>query len=205
MLVPRKRTSPAGGRSRLAFRTVPAAALAVAAAATVAACGSSSTTGTGAKAAPSSTASGNVAASGSGLCGAATKVDSLTVQRSDALPGNHVRFTFPATEKVSSAPRTQLVVQSLCALPPVAHMQVACPADFGITYRLTFVAGDHQYAPVTVSAAGCEMVHGLGQVRQIKASDPVWRQLGVAIGIPHPNQATFAGTTAGAQAGAQDG
>ena len=84
-------------------------------------------------------------------------------------------------------------------------MQVACPADFGITYRLTFVAGDHQYAPVTVSAAGCEMVHGLGQVRQIKTSDPVWRQLGVAIGIPQSNQATFAGMTAGVQAGAQDG
>jgi hypothetical protein len=205
MLVLRKRTSPAGRRSGLAFRTAPAAALAVAAAATVAACGSSSPAGPGAQAAPSSTASGNVAASGSGLCGAATKVDSLTVQRSDALPGNHARFTFPATEKVSSAPRTQSVVQSLCALPPVAHMQVACPADFGITYRLTFVAGDQQYVPVTVSAAGCEMVHGLGQVRQIKASDSVWRQLGVAIGIPHPNQATFAGTTAGAQASGQDG
>ncbi len=205
MLVARRRTSPAGGRPGLAFRAVPAAALAVAAAATVAACGSSSPAGTGAKAAPSSTVSGNVAASGSGLCGAATKVDSLTVQRSDALPGNHARFTFPATEKVSSAPRTQSVVQSLCALPSVGHMQVACPADFGITYRLTFVAGDHQYAPVTVSAAGCETVHGLGQVRQIRAADPVWRQLGVAIGIPHPSQAAFAGTTAGAQAGAQDG
>ena len=201
MLVPRKRTFLAGGRSRLASRTVPAAALAVAAAAAVAACGSSSTTGTGAKASPSSTVSGNVAASGSGLCGAAAKVDSLTVRRSDALPGNNARFTFPATEKVSSAPRTQLVVQSLCALPSVAHMQIACPADFGITYRLTFVAGDHQYAPVTVSAAGCEMVHGLGQVRRITASDPVWQQLGVAIGIPHPSQAAFAGTTAGAQDG----
>ncbi len=205
MPVPRKRTSPADGRPGLAFRAVPAAALAVAAAATVAACGSSSPAGTGATAASSSTASGNVAASGSGLCGAAAKVDSLIVQRSDALPGSHARFTFPATEKVTSAPRTQSVVQSLCALPSVAHMQVACPADFGITYRLTFVAGDHQYAPVTVSAAGCEMVHGLGQVRQIRASDPVWQQLGMAIGIPHPSQAAFAGTTAGAQAGAQDG
>ncbi len=205
MLVPRKRTSPAGRRSGLAVRAAPAAALAVAAAATVAACGSSSPAGPGAQAAPSPTASGSVAASGSGLCGAATKVDSLTVQRSDALPGNHARFTFPATEKVSSAPRTQSVLRSLCALPSVAHMQVACPADFGITYRLTFVAGDHQYAPVTVSAAGCEMVHGLGQVRQIRASDPVWRQLVVAIGIPDPSQAAFAGTTAGAQAGAQDG
>jgi hypothetical protein len=201
MLVPRERTSPAGGRSRPGFRMVPAAALAVAAAATVAACASSSPSGTGAKAASSPAASGNVAASGSGLCGAAAKLDSLTVQRSDALPGSQVRFTFPATEQVSSAPRTQSVAQSLCALPSVAHMQVACPADFGITYRLTFVAGDHQYAPVTVSAAGCEMVHGLGQVRQIRASDPVWRQLGVAIGIPHPSQATFAGMTAGAQGG----
>ena len=73
-------------------------------------------------------------------------------------------------------------------------MQLACPADFGITYTLTFAAGTHQFAPVTLNAAGCEMVHGLGAVRRVTASDLVWRRLGVAIGIPQPDQASFAGT-----------
>ncbi len=86
------------------------------------------------------------------------------------------------------------MAQSLCGLPPVPHMQLACPADFGITYTLTFAAGTHQFAPVTLNAAGCEMVHGLGAVRRVTASDLVWRRLGVAIGIPQPDQASFAGT-----------
>ena len=137
-----------------------------------------------------------MAASGSGLCGAAAQVDSLTVQRTNALPGNHPRFSFPATEKVSSAAQARSVAQSLCALQPVSHTVIACPADFGITYKLTFAAGSRQFAPVTLNAAGCELVHGLGAVRKITTSNVVWRRLGVAIGIPHPSQAAFAGTSA---------
>ena len=76
-------------------------------------------------------------------------------------------------------------------------MQIACPADFGITYRLTFAAGTHRFTPVTLNAAGCELVHGLGATRHITTSNVVWRRLGVAIGIPHPSQASFAGTSAG--------
>ena len=205
MLVPRKRTSPQGRRPvvRLAYRTVPAAAMAAAVAA-VAACGSGSVPAAGHTASPSSAApssppsgsSGNVAASGSGLCGAAAQVDSLTVQRTNALPGNHPRFSFPATEKVSSAAQARSVAQSLCTLPPVSHTMIACPADFGITYKLTFAGGSRQFAPVTLNAAGCELVHGLGTVRKITTSNVVWRRLGVAIGIPHPSQAAFAGTSA---------
>ena len=205
MLVPRKRTSPEGRRPvvRLAYRTVPAVAMAAAVAA-VAACGSGPVPAAGHTASPSSAApssppsgsSGNVAASGSGLCGAAAQVDSLTVQRTNALPGNHPRFSFPATEKVSSAAQARSVAQSLCALQPVSHTVIACPADFGITYKLTFAAGSRQFAPVTLNAAGCELVHGLGTARKITTSNVVWRRLGVAIGIPHPSQAAFAGTSA---------
>ena len=107
-----------------------------------------------------------------------------------------MRFAFPATEQVDNASQAQSVAQSLCALKPVAHMQLACPADFGITYRLTFAAGTHHFTPVTLNAAGCEMVHGLGEVRRVTASDIVWRRLGIAIGIPKPDQASFAGTSA---------
>ncbi len=88
------------------------------------------------------------------------------------------------------------MARSLCALKPVAHMQLACPADFGISYKLTFAAATHLFTPVTLNAAGCEMVHGLGEVRRVTASDIVWRRLGVAIGIPQPDQASFAGTGA---------
>ena len=204
MLVPRKRTSPEGRRPavRLACRTVPAAAMAAAAVAAVAACGSGSAPAAGHTASPSSASpsssgsSGNVAASGSGLCGAAAQVDSVTVSRTNALPGNHPRFSFPATEKVRSSSGARSVAQSLCALPPVSHTVIACPADFGITYKLTFAAGSRQFAPVTLNAAGCELVHGLGPVRKITTSNVVWRRLGVAIGIPHPSQAAFAGTSA---------
>ncbi len=200
MLVPRRRTSPGDRRRmvRLAAASVPAAALAAATVAAVVACGSGGPAGSaGHTASPNSSASsGNVAAGGSGLCGAATQVDSLTVQRTSALPGNHPRFTFPATEQVNNAPEARSVAQSLCALQPVSHLQIACPADFGITYQLTFAAGPHRFAPVTLNAAGCELVHGLGAARHITTSNVVWRRLGVAIGIPHPSQAAFAGTSA---------
>ena len=199
MLVSRKRTSPGDRRPAVALgsTTVPAAALAAAAVAAVAACGSgSSAPSAGQTATPTSSASsGSVAASGPGLCGAAAQVDSLTVQRTNALPGNHPRFTFPAREKVSNAPEAQSVAQSLCALQAISHTQIACPADFGITYALTFTAGTRRFAPVMLNAAGCELVHGLGAVRRITTSNVVWRRLGTAIGIPHPSQAAFAGTT----------
>ena len=156
MLVPRSRTSPGGKRragqraqrARLTATTVPATALAAAAVAAVAACGSGSAPAAGHTASPSSSASsGNLAGNGSGLCAAAAQVDSLTVQRTNALPGNHPRFTFPATETVRNAPEARSVAQSLCALPSGAHTQIACPADFGITYRLTFAAGAQRFPP----------------------------------------------------------
>ena len=191
---PRRRASRAT-RARLA-RLVPAAALAAAAAAGVAACGSGSppAPGPGATASPSS--SGQLAAGGPALCASAAQVTSLTVQRSDALPGNHTRFSFPPTEQVNNAGRAQAVARGLCALPAAARTQLACPAEFGITYRLTFTAGAHRFAPVTLNAAGCELVHGLGAVRRVTAATIVWQQLGHAIGIPHPGRATFAGTIA---------
>jgi hypothetical protein len=122
------------------------------------------------------------------------KVDSLMVQRTDALPGNHTRFTFPATDKVSSAPAAQSVAQSVCGLQPVPRKTVVCPADFGVTYHLSFAAGSQRFAPVTVNAGGCELVSGLGTVRRATTSATLWRTLGVAIGIPHPDRAAFSGT-----------
>lgn len=195
MFVPRKR-APHGGR-RAAPAAVIASMLAILVAFAVTACGSSAPPA--GHAAPSSPAasgsSGNAASNVSALCAASTRVDSLTVQRTDALPGDHSRFAFPAKEKASSAPQAQSVAHSLCGLQQVPRTAAVCPADFGVTYQLNFAAGTHHFAPVTMNPTGCDLVRGLGAPRAA-TSTTLWRTLGVAIGIPHPDKAAFSGTRA---------
>jgi hypothetical protein len=200
MLVPRKRTHHGTARRmprpQAALASLGPAALGVLAAVVVAACGSSAAPAGHAAAPssrPSSGSSGKLSSNGAGLCGSATQVDSLTVQRTNALPSNHTRFAFPATETVSDPARAQAVAQSLCGLQRVPRTVVACPADFGITYKLTFSAGAQRFTPVTLDAGGCQLVGGLGGTRRVATSSALWRYLGVAIGIPHPNSATFSG------------
>jgi hypothetical protein len=200
MLVPRKRAPHGDGRRtfRLAGAAAPALVPGILAAVAVTACGSSAAPAGGAatgRPAASASASGNLASGESGLCAATMKVDSLMVQRTDALPGNHTRFTFPATDKVSSAPAAQSVAQSLCGLQQVPQKTVACPADFGVAYHLSFAAGSQRFAPVTVNAGGCQLVSGLGTLRRAPTSATLWRTLGTAIGIPHPDSAAFSGTS----------
>ncbi len=199
MLVPGKRTHRRTIRRLSA--TVAPAILGALTAVVVAACGSSAPSaghaGQGSPSSrPSSRGSGHLASNGSGLCASAGQVGSLTVVRTDALPSNHTRFAFPATETVRNAARAQAVAQSLCGLQRVPRTVVACPADFGITYKLTFAAGSQRFAPVTLDAGGCQLVGGLGATRRVATSSALWRYLGVAIGIPHPSNTTFKGTTA---------
>jgi hypothetical protein len=210
MPVPRKRAPHGGGRrmSRLAGAAVSASVLGALAAVAVTGCASSASpsgpsgasgpSGPAAPASASASASGGLAAGESGLCAATMKLDSLTVQRTDALPGNRTRFSFPATEKVTSPAAAQSVAQNLCGLPQVPRKTVACPADFGVSYQLSFAAGSQRFAPVTVNAGGCQLVHGLGEMRRVTTSAALWRTLGIAIGIPHPDNTTFSGTSSNA-------
>ena len=69
-----------------------------------------------------------------------------------------------------------------------------CPADWGINYRLIFIAGDGKLAPVTVDATGCQQVHGLGPVRWTVFSPGFWSVLATAAGIGPADQAAFSGT-----------
>jgi len=96
---------------------------------------------------------------------------------------------------VSNAPAAQSVAKSLCGLQQVPRKTVACPADFGVTYQLSFAAGARHFAPVTVNAGGCQLVTGLGATRRAATSAGMWRTLGIAIGIPHPDRASFSGTS----------
>jgi hypothetical protein len=52
-----------------------------------------------------------------GLAHDITRLDRLVVQRSDAFPQNHIRFSFPASVTVSDAAQVQRVARALLALP----------------------------------------------------------------------------------------
>jgi hypothetical protein len=74
------------------------------------------------------------------------------------------------------------VAEAACALPPMPSGAVACPADFGLIYRLTFSADSTELPPVTVEASGCNVVRGLGQARTTARSPGFWRVLRKAEG-----------------------
>jgi len=162
------------------------------AAVSLSACGSVSATGTAASTASTGSAS-QVRPAGHGtLCAAAGAVDRLTVSRVNSFPGNHQRFSFPATVAVTDAARATPVARALCALPS-ASLDIGCPADLGIIYRLDFASAGHNFRPVTIRAGGCEGVSGLGLNRWLIRSPAFWGVLGQAMGLPDPGHVAFAG------------
>jgi hypothetical protein len=134
-------------------------------------------------------------AGGGGLCSSADRVDRLVVERVNLIRQNHPRFTFPAKITVSDPAQARSVAQAVCALPPMPSGSFSCPADSGIIYWLTFTADGNKLPPVRVEATGCGEVRGIGQIRWTVHSPGFWRTLGTAMGIGHPNNSTFSGTT----------
>lgn len=199
MLLPRQ---PARRRAPRAARAASGAALGfLAMTMTVTACGNGgqASQASGRSTAPSSSrppGSGPVAAHSTGLCSSGARLDSLTVRRTDALPGNHTKFSFPATTSAHDPARVQAVARTLCGLK-TSHGTVACPANFGVSYRLSFATAGHSFPAVTVNAGGCQVARGLGAPRTVTSAG-LWQTLGIAIGIPHPGNAAFRGTVQGA-------
>jgi hypothetical protein len=95
---------------------------------------------------------------------------------------------------VTSARRAQSVARALCALPVMPSGSFFCPADWAISYRLTFAARARRFAPVTAEASGCQVVHGLGAARWTATSPGFWRTLALAAGITPAGGAVFLGT-----------
>lgn len=134
------------------------------------------------------------AASEPTLCASIANLDRLVVRRRDAFPENHTRFTFPALVVVHSAGSVQDAAKALCALPKMPSGALHCPADWGITYHLSFSARGHTFPPVGVDATGCQEVHGLGPACWVARSPMFWKVLGRAMGIAHPDSRVFAGS-----------
>jgi hypothetical protein len=167
------------------MKTMPLAVLTIVAGGVIGGCASASVTS------PSSAAATSV-------CQNISRVDRLDAKRTDALPQNQSHFTFAADISTSDATQVQVAAQALCALPAMPTGAIFCPADFGITYQLTFDAGATQFPTVTVDPSGCQTVRGLGTTVAWATTSPgFWPTLGAALGLPHPTAADFAGTRPG--------
>ncbi len=105
------------------------------------------------------------------------------VSRVSALPQNHLHFAFPAAITVSSPARARAAAEAVCGLPPMPRAVINCPADLGVSYRLSFAAGTTTFPVVTASAGGCAGVAGAGPVRSAARSPGFWAVLARAMGI----------------------
>jgi hypothetical protein len=166
-------------------------AAAAGAAAVAVGCGSQVvTTSSATKSASPSTASpsgiipgGPRSPGGSDLCSKQASVTRLVVSRVSALPQNHLHFAFPAGTIVQSPARARAVAAAVCGLPAMPRGPMSCPADWGVSYRLSFAAGTRSFPVVTAAAGGCAAVTGAGQARWTVRSPGFWTVLAHAMGV----------------------
>jgi hypothetical protein len=178
----------------------PVLAGAVLAGLSLAACGTqqaatTTSSATQAASSPASSPSTSPARPGGVLCRDTAAVTRLVVTRVNALPQNHLHFAVPAGVTISDPATARGVAQAICGLPAMPHGQLmSCPADLGVSYRLSFAAGRAAFPVVTITAGGCGGVSGAGPVRRA-TSATFWTDLAKALGAPHPGAATLQGTS----------
>lgn len=147
-----------------------------------------------AQAAPRLPAAGNGPALVVSLCEQTTTVDHLVVKRLDAFPSNGLHFSFPATVAVTDQKLVIEAAKAVCALPAMPDNGLHCPADWGVTYRLTFSVQSVMFPRVVVDATGCESVTGLLRTRWVARTPGFWHELGTVMNLKKPTWATFTGS-----------
>jgi hypothetical protein len=162
-----------------------------------AACGSQAATTSSATQPASQASTSPSGTGGAALCSAPATVTRLVVSRVSALPQNHLHFAFPAGITVSSPARARAVAEAVCGLPALARGPMSCPADWGLSYRLSFAAGTRSFPVVTAAAGGCGAVTGAGPARSTVRSPGFWTALAHAMGIS--SGAALRGTGAASQ------
>jgi hypothetical protein len=119
------------------------------------------------------------------LCGSPDRLTALTAIRTDPFPENRLTFVSGATVSSSDAMAIAAVARTACGLVAFPSVAFSCPADFGVTYSLTFTAGRRVVQVITARPAGCPSVAGLGPDRE--ASPAFWTALATALGLPVPS------------------
>jgi hypothetical protein len=128
------------------------------------------------------------------LCESTSTLVELVVRRIDAFPENHFVFSFPPIVSISDPVSVQKAARALCALPTMPSGIFACPADFGISYQLSFSTRRYTFPSVSAEPTGCEIVKGLGPERWTAQTPAFWRTLGEAMRLTKPDRRTFAGS-----------
>jgi hypothetical protein len=109
------------------------------------------------------------------------------VTRTDEFPQNQIAFVFPSVVTSSNAAAVANVARIACQLPLVPSGESRnCPADFGVTYALTFKAVTAEIVTITADPTGCPSITGLGPPRS--AGPTFWDQLAAALGLPAPRE-----------------
>jgi len=118
--------------------------------------------------------------------------DRLTVQRvvEPSASGRH--FATPATHHDAHALLVQLLATTICSLPTAPSLQPSCPADVGVTYRLTFIGPNGSWA-VPIEASGCQDV-GVTPTRTADRSPGLFKILGAVLGLRHATRARLLGS-----------
>jgi hypothetical protein len=159
------------------------ALLALVAGATVLAAGCGSQVATTSSATQPASPARTSTAGGGTLCAKPATVTRLLVSRADALPQNHLHFAFPARVTVSSPAWARAAAEAVCGLPRTPRTPMSCPADMGLSYRLSFATGTRRFPVVTAAAGGCGTVTGAGPARWTARSPGFWTVLAHAMGI----------------------
>jgi hypothetical protein len=113
--------------------------------------------------------------------GLVSQATDFTFTTSTTIPTNPA----PSVDVTVSDPTTvQALFQETNALPVLPAGQYNCPADFGVTYHLTFVTqnGTTQYV---LDPGGCETVTIASDSSVVLSANPqYWQTLAAALGVP---------------------
>lgn len=126
------------------------------------------------------------AASRSGISAPPSTLTGLAVTRTDPFPQNEVSYYFPAHVSSTNATDIATVARAACRQPTGPAGDYSCPADFGVTYAVTFRAGSAVVGTITADPAGCTSLTGLGPPRS--AGPTFWDTLAVALDLPAPRE-----------------
>lgn len=98
----------------------------------------------------------------------------ITIIRPDSTPGKEPQVTLRVTSRV------QQLYHTLLALPPLPQ-NIACTADLGPHYNLTFMRGTQTVTQALARRDGCHPVTITGEGQDRQTSQEFWGQLDQAI------------------------
>ncbi len=136
------------------------------------------------------------------LCADPAAVSQVSIART-AVPRQiqPLKTLLPAQVTLVTGGGARVLGRAVCALPRMPPGVLHCPASFFAHITLTFTAAGRRLPDVTIQAAGCQDVTGLGPVRWVARTPAFWIALARAAGVTGPVQPPGGGAAGAAKAG----